>query len=281
MRLRLDHRMHRILRHLPRQGGYRIAETMLLGALAIQCARLVWIVLTPVGPAGDWRPENRTAAIAAQAQSLFSSFDPFFRAEQSGSAVVTSLQLTLFGTRIDEVSGQGSAIIAGADDQQNSYGVGDEIMPGVILKSVAFDSVTIERGGALEQLFLDQSAPIDESRESDEGYASIETDGSLADEQASGDSGLSVEQLRSGITFLPRRENGRTTGLVLRGVGDSSVFRTAGFREGDMLVEVNGGPISNAADVQRAFAQATPGSKLSATVERGADILPIAISIAR
>ena len=32
-------------------------------------------------------------------------------------------------------------------------------MPGVVLESVAFDNVTIDRGGTSEQIFLDQSTP--------------------------------------------------------------------------------------------------------------------------
>ncbi len=70
---------------------------------------------------------------------------------------VTSLNLKLFGIRQDQASGQGSAIIAGSDGQQRSIAVGEEIEPGVTLKAVGFDSVTISRGGADEQLFMDQS----------------------------------------------------------------------------------------------------------------------------
>ena len=86
------------------------------------------------------------------------SFDPFFRLSgAAGPVTVTSLNLKLFGIRQDQASGQGSAIIAGSDGQQRSVAVGEEIEPGVTLKSVDFDSVTISRGGADEQLFMDQS----------------------------------------------------------------------------------------------------------------------------
>jgi general secretion pathway protein C len=36
-------------------------------------------------------------------------------------------------------------------------GVGEEIMPGVRLAAVEFESVTLDRGGAREQLYIDQS----------------------------------------------------------------------------------------------------------------------------
>ena len=85
------------------------------------------------------------------------SFDPFTRAPaaNSGGQVVTSLALKLFGVRVNEASGLGSAIIATPDGVQGSFAVGDEILPGVTLKSVEFDHVTIDRGGAEETVFLD------------------------------------------------------------------------------------------------------------------------------
>lgn len=276
MRLRLDDRARRLLRRLPQYSAYSVAEIALLALLAILSARLVWTIFTPVGPLGDWRIQDRTAGAFANRAELFRSFDPFFRMQDSGAAVVTSLQLTLFGTRLDEVSGRGSAIIAGADGIQNSYGVGDEILPGVILKSVAFDSVTIDRGGAIEQLYLDQSLPAPAAAEVAPGVATDPTlDGVGAGQP------VTAEQVRSGIQFLPRTENGRVTGMVVRSGGDGAAFRSAGFREGDILVAVNGQPIASPDDVRRAFGQVQPGSNLSVTVERGAEVIPIAISIAR
>ncbi|WOK36833.1 type II secretion system protein N [Sphingomonas sp. C3-2] len=273
MRLSLDHRARSLLRRLPQQNGYRLAEAVLLCALAAQCARLIYIAVTPIGPVGEWRPDSRAAAIAAEAPELFRSFDPFFRVAPDAGGVVTSLQLTLFGTRLDEVSGQGSAIIAGPDGQQNSYGVGDEILPGVTLKAVAFDSVTIDRGGAAEQIFLDQSNGAG-TGEAGEGAAPP----TAADMAPGG--GITADQIKAGLQFLPRREGGRISGLVVRAAGDGSAYQAAGFREGDIIVEINGKPVSNVADVQRVFATAAPGFNISVSVERGGNVLPISISIA-
>ena len=155
MRLSLDARMQRLLRRLPHDSVASAIELALLGLLAWQCARLVWALLTPVSPLGDWR---RDAAIATPSPAVFATFDPFFRLGQAGGPViVTGLNLKLFGIREDRASGRGSAIIGLPDGRQASYAVGDEILPGVTLASVAFDNVTIRRGAADEQLFLDQS----------------------------------------------------------------------------------------------------------------------------
>lgn len=149
---------------LPRLTPAAVAEMILLALLAFQCARLFWTLVTPLGPIGAWSaapPPQPVAQAAAAAPPL--DFDPFFRrAAETATVVVTSLPLTLHGTREDRATGRGSAIIGTPDGQQNSYVVGEQIMDGVTLAAVAFDSVTIERGGGVrEQIFLGAGAPAE------------------------------------------------------------------------------------------------------------------------
>ena len=129
MRLALDPRARRLLRLMPRTNAFALVELLLLSLLAIQCARLVWTIVTPVGPVGDWKAESelRPAAPAG----LLGGFDPFFRlGGGNGPVVVTALDLALYGIRQDRASGRGSAIIAGPDGVQRSFAVGEEIVPG-------------------------------------------------------------------------------------------------------------------------------------------------------
>ena len=126
----------------------------LVALVALQSAKLIWAVVTPVGPLGT-APTNTIRTV-----SFSGDFDPFFRlAGPAISTSVTSLPLKLFGTRRDSATGQGAAIIATPDGVQSSFAVGEVIMPGVKLFAVGNDDVTIDRGGAKEKLFLDQSVP--------------------------------------------------------------------------------------------------------------------------
>ncbi len=162
MRIALDPRARRLLRRVPHTNVYTAAELALLSLLAIQCARLVWTALTPVGPVGDWRAADTLRPLPQASVELLGSFDPFFRmAAASGPAVVTALEIKLFGVREDRATGRGSAIVGTPDGVQKSYAVGEEIMPGVTLTAVRFDGVTITRNGAEEQVYLDQSTPAD------------------------------------------------------------------------------------------------------------------------
>ena len=189
--------------------------------------------------------------------------------------------LTLFGININEATGGGSAIIAGEDGVQTSYAVGDEIAPGVKLVGVAFDHVLLDRGGARESLFLDQSgeaavaAPVTPLPSPTPEVGSTVTAGV----SASGE--MSPATLKAGVGFAPRAENGRVTGLVVQPQGDGAVFRAAGLRPGDVIRSVNGRPIGSAGDAAALANQIAPGARISLEVERGASVVPVAIFLSK
>jgi general secretion pathway protein C len=162
MAVSLNPRAERLLARLPRVTVYSLLELFLLLLIAIQCARLFWAVLTPVGPLGEWKALDMMRP-AAPTTPLLGSFDPFFRqapGAPGGAAtpvVVTALDVRLYGVVGNQASGAGSAIIGPPNGQQRIVTVGEEIMPGVVLTGVGFDYVIINRNGAAERLYLDQS----------------------------------------------------------------------------------------------------------------------------
>ncbi|KQS01454.1 type II secretory protein PulC [Sphingomonas sp. Leaf357] len=276
MRLELDARARRLLRRLPRTNLYSALELVLLAVLAVQCARLVWTIVTPVTPLGHWRPNQ--PGVAGSPSDILRGFDPFFRlsAGDPKPSVVTSLQLTLYGTRIDDATGGGSAIVAGPDGVQTSVAVGEEISPGVKLKSVAFDHVTVSRGGTDEDLFLDQSGAVTPVAPPAGGPPAM----SLAGPPPPGGNGIKLAQIQSDIGFIPRVDAGRVSGLVVRSQGSGAAFRQAGLRVGDIVTAIGGRPVTGQGDIERLAAQYGNGGTLSLTVERGTDTLPLAITIA-
>jgi general secretion pathway protein C len=272
VRLAIDPRSWRLFRRLPRYSLLSVTELVLLALLAVQCARLVWAAVTPVGPLGDWRPSAGPDLGRARAM-LASGFDPFFRLGRApGAAVVTSLSLKLFGVRVDEATGRGSAIIAGPDNIQTNYSVGEAIQLGVTLKMVGFDSVVISRGGADETLYLDQSGatPPPAAPSANSGVLSAPANQT----NAPGTVGLAELQQ---LNLAPRQSGGRVTGVVPR--GDAGVLGRLGLQSGDIIVQVSGRPISGVGDIQQAAASLRRGGNLSIAVERGAQVVPIAISI--
>ena len=211
--------------------------------LAIQIAKLAWAIVVPLGPVGDWRPATVSSVAAMPVETQ--NFDPFFRLQTATptTAVVTSLSLTLFGTRIDSAMGRGSAIIATPDGVQSSFAVGDEIVPGVKLKMVAYDNVTIDRGGVDEQLFLDQSVVATVAQ------PSVRAPESLAELST-------AKSLQGSIDAAPRMNGGALTGLTLKPKGDGALFRSAGLESGDVLTAINGKTLTSLSDVNQMTAGA-------------------------
>lgn len=272
MRLSLDPRARRLLRRVPRTNVYTLLELVLLSLLAIQCARLIWTIATPVGPVGDWK----AGGVPAAPPGLLGSFDPFFRLSATGGpATVTSLNLKLYGVRQDQASGRGSAIIATPDGQQRSFAVGDEVVPGVRLAEVGFDSVTLSRGGADEQLFMDQSSEAAVVGPSAPSAPAIQAPPSMVAIPAP----AGPADLAAGIRLHPRMNGGRVTGVLLYPQGGGEAFRAAGLAPGDVLLSVNGSRITSPDQLQTLSGQL--GAGVGIQIERGGRVMSLRLGSRR
>lgn len=271
MRIASTPRGGRLLERLPRLTVYSAAELLLLVLVAVQAARLIWILAAPIGPVGDWKA---SAGLAAPGDgAVLSSFDPFFRLSAgSGPAVVTSLDLKLYGVREDRATGRGSAIIALPDGRQMSFAVGEEIMPGVTLTQVGFDNVTISRGGAEEQIFLDQSGPAPAVA----GAPAPDAAGAPPPPVQAAPAPMAGQA--PALSFQPRMAGGRVNGvMVAPGSDGGQAFRAAGFAPGDVIVSVNGQRIASLEQVRAAVAQGR--GEINVMVDRGGRAVPLVVRL--
>jgi len=236
------------------------ADIVLIVALGAAAVSLLWAVLRPYGPVGPWQG-GVGVTLAAADPALLTRFDPFFRSAPAAGTAVTSLPLKLFGTRTDQAMGRGSAIIATPDGLQNSFGIGDEIVPGVKLKSVAFDSVTIDRVGTVEQLFLDQSvaAPV---------ASSATPLPAAAPSPAQSPSPTVPQSLANSVTFAPRLIEGAPSGLIVSPRGNSPAFAASGLQAGDVVIEVNGTRVADVASAAAALGNPGGDGQVRLIVER-------------
>jgi len=285
----------RLLNRLSRGDRYAWIELVALTLLAVQIVRLIWVAVTPAGPYGDWRGTPLDVPPASERRALFAGFDPFFRGVEVAAAVapqtVTASNLTLFGITINQATGGGSAIIAGADGVQNSVVVGQEVEPGARLVGVSFDQVLIDRAGAREVLYLDQDRAKAAADASQAQNAAPVTPTLPAAPPASPfatpapppppppGASLSPAALRSGVGFAPRQANGQVTGVTVRPQGNGQVFAQAGLQAGDVIRSVNGQAIRSASDLARLQSQLAPGARLSLEVERGAGTTNVALTL--
>jgi general secretion pathway protein C len=265
---------------LPRPTPLTALELLLMALVAVQGARLFWALLTPVGPVGDWKAPGALAAPVAS--GALGSFDPFFRLNAAGPGVVTSLNLKLFGVREDRATGRGSAIIALPDGRQISFAVGDEIMPGVALAEVGFDSVTISHQGRREQIFLDQSTAA-ESVGSEPAPVGATPSAAAPPAPPPGVTAAppATQPPLPGqsIQLQPRLSNGRVTGVTVAPGANDQLFRAAGFAPGDVIVSVDGQPVRSVDQVRSQVARA--GGAVSVMVDRGGRTVPMRVRLSQ
>ncbi|HEV2747952.1 MAG TPA: type II secretion system protein N [Allosphingosinicella sp.] len=279
MRLALDPRARRLLRRVPRNTVYTALELVLLSLLALQAARLVWTIVTPVGPVGDWRAGSALQP-PRPSPALLAEFDPFFRLSGGNApVVVTSLAIKLFGVREDRATGRGSAIIGTPDGEQRSFAVGDEIVPGVTLSAVGFDNVTITRNGAAEQLFLDQSPPAEMvAPEGTEAVAPVPglvlpTPTPTRTTAAAAPRG----SIATDVRFQPRMDGAEVTGVTVQPQGSGNAFRAAGLAPGDVILSVNGRRIRSADEAGALAGRLSGPREVPVQVERDGRVITLRV----
>lgn len=257
MQLALKPRARQLLRQLPVGSPTAILRAALIVALGVQGARLVWAVAEPMGPVGAWRA---SAVVPPADVALLGRFDPFGRLGASdGPVAASSLPIKLFGVRLDAATGQGSAIIAGPDGVQQSFALGDAVMPGVILRAVAFDSVTVDRGGALEQVFLDQSVP---PRAVVGGPPP--TPGAVA-------APAPPPSPIPGVSLSAPTANG----VTVSGDAANPAFRASGLQPGDVVTAVNGSPVRAGTQIDSLLAEPSETGITALTVTRAGQTLTV------
>jgi len=229
-----------------RQG----VEVALALALIIQLAQLGWIVLRPAKAAETAGP---VAAPSNPADpSVFQRFDAFFRTGGQSSLAEASAagsgQMRLYGVRSDGAGG-GSAIIGLADGRQVSVGVGEEVEPGLVLRGVGADHVTLARGGSVSRLIFSDlpvgAAPPPPPPPGPQTVTPPATPAPTAAAAQPAGPAVDPARLVAQAGLRPRMRGLRMDGFTVSGAGDGAALRAAGLRPGDVILAVNGQPLDS------------------------------------
>lgn len=227
-----------------RPGRVRAAVEVLLALLlVVQLCRLVWIVAEPAA-APTATPATASAAVPVD-YSVFQRFDAFFRTGGQSSLAQASAagsgQMRLYGLRSDGAGG-GSAIIGLADGRQVSVGVGEEVEPGLVLRGVGPDHVTLARGSSVSRLiFSDVPLGVAPVPPPPPGPQTVTPTPAAAAVAASVD----PARLMTQAGLRPRMRGARLDGVIVSGAGDPAVLRAAGLQAGDVILAVNGQPLDS------------------------------------
>lgn len=219
-----------------------VVEAVLIGLLLLQAGRLVWIVVDPKAPS---MAPLAQAPIKPADLNVFQRFDAFFRTGGLSSlADVTNAdtaQLRLFGVRSGG-AGEGAAIIGLADGRQVSVGVGEEVEPGLVLKEVGQDYVTLARGLSVSRLVFSEvpvGAPPPPPPPPGEQVVGPAAPASAPSVPAAV---VDPSRLMAQASLRPRMQGMAIKGFTVSGSGDQ--LAAAGLQAGDVILSVNGNELT-------------------------------------
>ncbi|SOU08629.1 type II secretion system protein N [Xanthomonas arboricola] len=220
------------LKPLMSARGRSALACVLLALLALQCARVVWLVIAPIGPLG-------TAQVATPAQAELPALrrDVFYRSV----AEATSDGIVLHGVRAG--GAQAAAFLSSGDGRQGAYRIGDIVVPGVTVQAIASDHVLLRTGSGVRRLALVEStasaaatSPATAAPAAVGGAPAVTsnvgtaagtaTAAAVDPQQLLTTAGLRASEDGSGFTVMPR--------------GDGALLRQAGLAPGDVLTQLNG-----------------------------------------
>lgn len=243
------------------ESGTRLAAYGSIGRTAIEAAlalttglllaRFAWLIAAPGEGASALHeiPAVSGAAGNHSSLALLTQTDPF-RAnvtEPSQIAVPTSLNLKIAGLRwSDGAAGSSSAVLILPDNTQKRFSIGEQIVSGAVLETVAADRVFLRFNGQLQELLLnDPDKPLFSGARSSSNTASaIVHPTQAAAAPAAGPSAATITPalLLTDVEMHPELRNGAVAGYRLSPRGQGH-FQSAGLEAGDMVLRVNGASI--------------------------------------
>ena len=219
----------------------RIAAGVLALILLVQVGRLVWLFVAPapVLATTDAPPAKPVD------MSILTRFDAFFRtgapSSLAGASGAEASQLRLFGVRAGGEGG-GSAIIGLADGRQLSVGVGEEVEPGLTLREVGPDFVTLARGESLSRLAFTETPAGAASPPPPPSTEQVVTPSPAA---ALAGAVVDPHRLMAQASLRPRIHGLGVNGFTVSSAGDASELRAAGLQAGDVILSVNGAALNS------------------------------------
>lgn len=282
-----------LVARLPLDPFLRIATLVLLGIAAIVLGRLVWVVLEPssILPAaavGSLSVPEQTASREAGGFRELAALSVLGEARSSGPRVVdapdTNLKWELKGVFTNPDPARGAAILAPQGQGEKLYRVNASLPGNVRLDQVLGDRVILARDGKLETLRLKRSAESSGNRNSrstaslpaTDSNATLAPDGGVAriDREAWMND---PQRFMEVISASPVLLDGEMYGLEVNPSRNAREFEAAGLQPGDVIIAVEGTPVSDINDYRDILQEFGSASSVSVSLERNGEPMNITI----
>lgn len=273
----------------------RLITLVLVAVAVIMLGRLTWMIVEPssVLPAADG---SRLDPVGSSSESVtvrgyddLAALSVFGAAPKSPTAVInapdTSLSWVLKGVLADPDPERSGAILAPQGQPEKYYRVGASLPGNVRLEQVLSDRVILARDGQLETLRLQRrslalsAAPA--SRVADlpqvDSNVSLAGDGGVA--RIDRDTWMNDPQrFMDVVSASPVMIDGAMYGLEISPARNAREFEAAGLQAGDVVIAVEGTPVSDINDY-RDILQELTGDNVTLFLERNGEPMTITITM--
>lgn len=231
------------------------AEIALVAGLAVTMSKIGWLMVEPGGAVSQPEPLPQSPRAAVDRSRMALDGDPALLVTRNpfapGATVVaelpdapeTKLNLVLKGVRAS-ADGGGVAMILMPNNRVNIFAPGENILDGVVLDRVYGDRVTLRKDGQVEALLMASGA---------DRLAVLSTPGQPAPTaggaQGSGSAitAASANAFLTNLTVNPVHRGQEFVGYQVGARSDVDLLERSGLRSGDILLAVDGAPVSSTA----------------------------------
>ncbi len=201
------------------------------------------------------------------------------------------LKLKLLGT---VVAGDHSAAIIAirAGGKQSAFFIGDNIQPGVTLKSVEENAIVVDHNGRLERISLEQGKPITAMRlmppvaistapatRPTNTRAPAKNLNKRINRKRLQQQLQNIPALLSQALAKPHFSNGKINGFSISNIVPGSLYAQAGLKNGDIIMAVNGEKITGAAQAMTIYTRLKSASTLDLQLIRASNMQNIHFDI--
>ena len=237
------------LHRLPQSPSAALWAASAGGAVAVvMLARLSVLATSP--PQLPLVDAPAPIATTRNAQQPIANWHLFGLPMNDSQVAATTLALTLRGTVDSSDPALGTAIIAGQDQKDAGYHVGDILPGGGVLETIHADHVEIRNNGRRESLALAAepdvhqgtvAAPAQSSATANAPAIVVGATGARSAEASAQTTAATA--LGSQANVLPVVENGQMVGARIS-VADVALLERVGLRRDDVVLSIDGQPVA-------------------------------------
>jgi general secretion pathway protein C len=262
------------LHRLPQSPSAALWTASAGGAVAVvMLARLTVLAISPAQlPLVD---APSPMIVARTTQQPIASWHLFGLSMNDAQVAATTLALTLRGTVDNSDPTLGTAVIAGPDQKDAGYHVGDILPGGGVLEAIHADHVEIRNNGRRESLALTDKPAINQTgtmaspaqASAAAGAPAVVVGATGARSAEMNPQTTAAAALGSQANMLPVVENGQMIGARIS-VADVALLERVGLRRDDVVLSVDGQPVAAGSFNQALEGRLRSGAGIDLVVRR-------------